>query len=396
MVQIFINFRTLDSAGFATLLDCHLTDQFGAGAVFLSPRSILPGADFVAAIPRTLQDCTVLLAVIGPGWLSYGSVRRAARVTALPDWVRWEIAEALRAGIRVIPILVAGARMPAEEDLPSDIAALARCQLLNLNQATAREDLRRIADAVVSHLPPADRNPQGQRITVAAARPEFELAAPACSACRVTTSTGSILQVTSAAIWVNSENTDMNMARHNEFSVSAIIRYWGAQRDDAGLVVNDVIRQQLHQKVGERTRVSPGSTFVTEAGSLAQTNGVAYIIHVAAVEGEPGLGYHQVRDIRRCITSVLTEADRLAARTPAQTLLIPLLGTGIAGADVAATATATVHAAADFLVRSPETPLRSISFLAYTEAERDALDSALTSTPRLTPTALNSSERRAS
>src|SRR5258708_2136382 len=44
--------------------------------------------------------------------------------------------------------------------------------------------------------------------------------------------TRDLRRVRCADVWVNSENTQMTMARIDEFSVSSIIRYQGAQRDD--------------------------------------------------------------------------------------------------------------------------------------------------------------------
>jgi transcriptional regulator with XRE-family HTH domain len=46
--------------------------------------------------------------------------------------------------------------------------------------------------------------------------------------------TGSIRHVRDADIGVNSENTDMQMSRFEEYTISAIIRYDGARRDSAG------------------------------------------------------------------------------------------------------------------------------------------------------------------
>lgn len=46
--------------------------------------------------------------------------------------------------------------------------------------------------------------------------------------------TGDICDVRCAEVWVNSENTEMMMARFIDFSVSAVIRYLGARHDDLG------------------------------------------------------------------------------------------------------------------------------------------------------------------
>ena len=61
--------------------------------------------------------------------------------------------------------------------------------------------------------------------------------------------TGDIENIKEADVWVNSENTNMQMARHYERSISATIRYMGAKKDDFGRVVEDTIANELHKAV---------------------------------------------------------------------------------------------------------------------------------------------------
>jgi O-acetyl-ADP-ribose deacetylase (regulator of RNase III) len=209
--------------------------------------------------------------------------------------------------------------------------------------------------------------------------PIFELARPYRSACALGIISGDIRRVRQIDVWVNSENTHMEMARINEFSISGIIRYLGARRDAAGRVAADLIADELGDRVGKRRPVAPCSVFVTGAGALSATNNVRFVIHVAAVHGEPGEGFRQVRDIRACATNALTEAERLAAvHATVRTLLVPLLGVGVAGASIEATADALVDSVVDYLIERPQTRLRGVYLLGYTESERAALVTALT------------------
>ncbi|MEU4623372.1 macro domain-containing protein [Actinoplanes sp. NPDC023801] len=193
---------------------------------------------------------------------------------------------------------------------------------------------------------------------------------------------GRILQVHDIDIWVNSENTDMEMARFTEFSVSGIIRYNGAHRDGGGHVVEDVIAGELARAVGTRRPVAPGAAFVTGSGALAASHAVRRIIHVAAVHGEPGAGFQQIRRVGACVGNALAHAERLAAEDDAiRTILFPMLGNGVAGAQVTPTATELVAAAAEHLEATPGTLLRGIYFLAFTDAEREALTLALGNHP---------------
>jgi hypothetical protein len=69
MPRIFVNYRVREQAGYATLLDRVLGERFGRDAVFRDYRSVRPGDDFVQEIFSSLRSSTVLLAVIGPGWV---------------------------------------------------------------------------------------------------------------------------------------------------------------------------------------------------------------------------------------------------------------------------------------------------------------------------------------
>src|SRR6185369_11172535 len=136
-----------------------------------------------------------------------------------------------------------------------------------------------------------------------------------------------------------------------EHSVSAIIRFQGAVHDETGRVVDDRIADELALKVAGRTPVAAGAALTTGPGELARRHGVHNVIHVAAVQGEPGEGYRPIADIGRCVTNALAEAERLATDGPARSILFPLLGTGQAGGPVEPTARAIAGAALDHLQR---------------------------------------------
>ncbi|MGH3912283.1 MAG: macro domain-containing protein [Pseudonocardiaceae bacterium] len=198
-----------------------------------------------------------------------------------------------------------------------------------------------------------------------------------CSECLIGVIPGSIRQVRDVDIWVNSENTDFQMARPTEFSVSAIIRYWGAFRDETGRIVEDVIADDLRARVGDRTPVAPGTAVVTGSGALRETHNVTKVIHVAAVQGEPGAGFRQVRNVEWCVTSTLAQAERIAGTGDARSVLFPMLGAGMAHADLASTASVMVTGVLDHLSRHRDTLLQRVFLLGYNEAERAALQSVL-------------------
>lgn len=125
--SIFISYRRDDSSAYVGRLHDNLSARFTQEQVFIDIERIEPGEDFVKVIEGAVGSCSVLLAVIGRDWLK-STDGQTDRLHNPYDFVRLEIRAALDRGIRVIPVLVQGARMPAELDLPADLAALARRQ----------------------------------------------------------------------------------------------------------------------------------------------------------------------------------------------------------------------------------------------------------------------------
>lgn len=106
--------------------------------------------------------------------------------------------------------------------------------------------------------------------------------------------TGDIRERRDINVWVNSENTNMQMARFYDKSMSSIIRYEGAEKDENEEVLTDTIANELAQVVGGRQSVTPGTVYVTGSGALAQSRGVKKIFHAATVCGVPGSGYQTI------------------------------------------------------------------------------------------------------
>ena len=116
--RIFIAYRRQDTAWPAGRLYEELVEQFGAGQLFKDINTIDPGADFTKRIKAAVASCDVLLALIGPLWLTITDENGHRRLDNPEDWVRLEIETALKRKIRVIPILVDEARMPQASELP--------------------------------------------------------------------------------------------------------------------------------------------------------------------------------------------------------------------------------------------------------------------------------------
>lgn len=196
--------------------------------------------------------------------------------------------------------------------------------------------------------------------------------------------TGDLVGVTGVDVWVNSENTRMEMSRVTEPTISATVRFLGAQKDQFSEVVVDVIADELGSLMSNRSNVAPGQVLVTTAGSIADSHGAKRILHVAAVEGEPGQGYRPVQNIENCVRTVLFEIDRLNRKgEELRSVVLPLLGTGGGNSDLLRTAQMMVTGCADYLLSHRGSDLRRIYLLAHTGAHVAACKAALEEDARL-------------
>jgi len=129
----FISYRRQDSAGYSRALYNELAQYFDAEQIFMDVDDIPLGTDFVQILNRNLQDCKVMLVIIGQQWLDIRGHDGKRRLDNPNDFVRLEIARALENNFNVIPVLVNGAPMPAEKDLPDILKPLSRRQALELD-----------------------------------------------------------------------------------------------------------------------------------------------------------------------------------------------------------------------------------------------------------------------
>ncbi len=126
MTSVFICYRRKDSDAFAEALRSEFERRLGPTRVFLDTRSIDPGDRFNEEIRQRLERASVVLVVIGTGWIDAERQPGSRALDDLDDPVRAEVRLALGLGKRIIPVLVRRARMPTAERLPDDIRALAQ------------------------------------------------------------------------------------------------------------------------------------------------------------------------------------------------------------------------------------------------------------------------------
>ena len=148
MSGIFISYRREDSAPYAGRLYDRLSARFGAEVVFMDVDDIKPGANFVSLIDEKIGSCDALIAVMGKEWLSSKDKAGNLRLGDAEDFVRLEIATALRRNVLVIPTLVAGTSMPNAQDLPTPLAELAQRQAVVLTDKDFSRDVDQLIEAL--------------------------------------------------------------------------------------------------------------------------------------------------------------------------------------------------------------------------------------------------------
>jgi hypothetical protein len=148
MAGIFINYRRDDAPGVAGRLFDYLALKFPHRSLFMDVDAMKPGMDFAKQLDTQVSQCQVVLAVIGPHWLDAKDKTGHRRLDGDKDYVRIELASALKRDIPVIPILVDGAVMPTEDNLSDDLKSLAFRHALELRHTRFNAD----ADAIVHAL----------------------------------------------------------------------------------------------------------------------------------------------------------------------------------------------------------------------------------------------------
>lgn len=203
--------------------------------------------------------------------------------------------------------------------------------------------------------------------------------------------TGDIQNIKNIDIWVNSENTNMEMARFNDCTVSSVIRYLGAKKNEAGLVVKDIIADELARKVDGEHSVPAAAIIVTTSGHLSRTHSVKRIFHAASVAGEIGRGFAPIPNIADCITNALRKADSPELESAGLTsILFPLMGTGMARGHLREIVSPLINAAIEYLRSNRSSRVRRVHFMAFTEDELAACQQMLDCAP-----AVRSSDRSA-
>jgi ABC-type multidrug transport system ATPase subunit len=142
--KIFVSYRHLDSEGEAGRLYEHLSRHFGRDRIFMDVEDIRPGEDFVVKLKSAISQSAVLLAIIGPEWLSITGEDGNPRIHNDGDYVRKELELAIKYQKKVMPITIRGARMVSANKVPASLEKFASIQATDLRHKNFELDAKAI------------------------------------------------------------------------------------------------------------------------------------------------------------------------------------------------------------------------------------------------------------
>jgi hypothetical protein len=169
--RIFISYRREDTAPAAGRVYDRLVRQLSESNVFFDVSAVGGGLDFEKEIASAINRSDAALIFIGDKWLEPIQPTNEIRIWEPNDYVRAEVRTVLARPIVVLPILVAGARMPKPAQLPEDIRAITTKNALPLRHESFDDDTENIAAAALGvsrrKRPWEDKGTLGSRIAYA-------------------------------------------------------------------------------------------------------------------------------------------------------------------------------------------------------------------------------------
>jgi hypothetical protein len=146
--KVFISYRREDTGGAAGRVYDRLARLLPKSHLFFDVNAIGGGEDFAQRIESEIARSDAALVFIGDKWLEPAPGAEQARIWHADDFVRAELRAALARPMLVLPVLVAGARMPKPEQLPEDVRAVALKNALPLRHESFDADTESIVAAM--------------------------------------------------------------------------------------------------------------------------------------------------------------------------------------------------------------------------------------------------------
>jgi pterin-4a-carbinolamine dehydratase len=150
----FISYRRDDTGSEAQGLYLQLKGRFGSGQLFMDVNSVPVGSPWPQRVKDKLLKATVVLAMIGPGWLTASDQYGRRRLDFPDDWVHLELATALARGTSIIPVVVGHKfSLPPPDALPDELQGLFELEgvMLRPEVATWQADMDSVARELIGY-----------------------------------------------------------------------------------------------------------------------------------------------------------------------------------------------------------------------------------------------------
>lgn len=144
MKKIVVSYRREPDQFVAGHLSRELRTQFGEAQVIRDKESIEGGVSWKQYVLNEIDRDTALLVIIGKDWSDVRDSGKNRRLDNPDDPIRLELADALRDGAAIIPLLLENAQMPSASELPPELAPLAELNALKLRDGDWEPDVAKI------------------------------------------------------------------------------------------------------------------------------------------------------------------------------------------------------------------------------------------------------------
>ena len=144
MKKIVVSYRREPDQFVAGNLCRELRRHFGESQVIRDKESIEGGVSWKQYVLNEIDGDTALLVLIGKDWSDVRDSGKNRRLDNPDDPIRLEIADALRDGAAIIPLLLENAQMPAASELPPELAPMAELNALKLRDGDWEADVAKI------------------------------------------------------------------------------------------------------------------------------------------------------------------------------------------------------------------------------------------------------------
>jgi hypothetical protein len=134
MSRVFISYRRNDTQADTGRLHDTLVAHLGAEALFMDVADLEFGANWKHVVYEALSDAVVMLFVMGPQW-------------RLSEAIKFELEAALSSNIKIVPVLVRGAKIDeVTRDLPEELGGIRDLHAITLDHDLWHPDCTRLAD----------------------------------------------------------------------------------------------------------------------------------------------------------------------------------------------------------------------------------------------------------